>query len=93
MKAFAYLSDVKSLDDGPYCFVRKSVRDDAWRRANLAITSLTNVKTESPFVDLRQVTPILAPRGSLVVSDQSGFHRGVPQAANHERQVLVMSYD
>lgn len=92
LKGFVYLSDVDSLDTGPYCFVRKSHVAGPWRTMNQAIGQHTKAATEAPFVDLREVTPVLAPKGALVVSDQAGFHRGIPQAEGAERRVLVMAY-
>lgn len=92
IKCFVYLSDVSSLDDGPYCYVKGSANDTAWRRANQAISSLTKAPTETPLIDFRKVVPVLAPKGSLVISDQAGFHRGIPQKENAERKVLVMAY-
>ncbi|GGA40960.1 hypothetical protein GCM10011499_08170 [Pelagibacterium lentulum] len=92
LKGFVYLSDVVSLDDGPYCFVRRTHVDGPWRRANQKISELAQAKTESPFIDVGMAIPVLAPRGSLILSDQAGVHRGIPQAAGAERRVLVMRY-
>ena len=92
LKGFVYLSDVTGLGDGPYCFVRRSHKDGPWRRANKKISELAANKKETPFVDLSMIVPVIAPRGSFVLSDQAGFHRGIPQAPGAERRVLVMRY-
>jgi hypothetical protein len=92
LKGFVYLSDVTSLDDGPYCFVRRTHVDGLWRSANKKISELAEAKTEAPFIDVSMAVPILAPRGSLILSDQAGVHRGIPQAQDAERRVLVMRY-
>ncbi|MGR3433970.1 MAG: hypothetical protein ACU0CO_03630 [Shimia sp.] len=93
LKSFVYLGDVPDLDHGPYCFVRGTQRDDAWRAANRALaTALGPHPTETPFVDPARVVPVVAGAGALIVSDQSGAHRGLPQSPDAERRVLVMRY-
>lgn len=92
LKGFVYLSDVERLDDGPYCFVRRSHADGPWRMANSKISELATAATETPFVDIGMIVPVVAPAGSLILSDQAGFHRGIPQSPDAERRVLVMRY-
>ncbi|WP_156167502.1 hypothetical protein [Thioalkalivibrio versutus] len=92
IKGFVYLTDVSSLDDGPYCYVRGSHLDGAWRKANQKLSEIAPAKTDSPFIDTRLAVPVLAPRGSLILSDQAGVHRGMPQGRGSERLVLVMRY-
>jgi len=92
LKAFVYLSDVTQLSDGPYCFVRKSSNEGPWRTANQQLAKILPNKTEAPFINIADAVPILAPKGSLVISDQSGFHRGIPQSENSIRKVIVASY-
>lgn len=92
LKGFVYLSNVKSLDEGPYCFVRRTHLDGIWRKANQKISELAAAKTEAPFIDVSMAVPVVAPRGSLILSDQAGIHRGIPQKMGAERRVLVMRY-
>lgn len=92
LKGFVYLSDVESLDDGPYCFVRRTHVDSIWRKANQKISELAVAKTEAPFIDVSMAVPVVAARGSLILSDQAGIHRGIPQKIGAERRVLVMRY-
>ena len=92
LKGFVYLSDVHSLDDGPYCFVRRSHVDGPWRLEKQKISELAAATTEAPFVDVTMAVPVIASRGSLILSDQAGIHRGIPQAPGAERCVLVMRY-
>jgi predicted transcriptional regulator len=91
-KGFIYLTDVLDLNNGPYCYVKNSNREDIWRKANIEISKLSPKKTESPFVDVESIIPVLAPKGSLVISDQSGVHSGFPQNLNGHRKVLVARY-
>lgn len=92
LKGFVYLTDVSSLDDGPYTYVKGSHIDSAFRRINQQISSVLPNKTESPVVPLGDVIPVLAPKGALVISDQGGVHRGFPQAEGHKRAIAVMNY-
>jgi hypothetical protein len=91
LKAFVYLTDCLSLDDGPYTYVKGSQKDNPYRRLNREMcTNLPN-KTEAPLLNRDDILPVLASRGSLVISDQSGFHRGFPQEEGHERVISVMN--
>jgi len=94
LKGFIYLSDIKTMDKGPYCYVRQSHRDQIPARSfNQAFSHKTNrTATDAPFVDPFMVTPVLARKGDLVVSDQSGIHRGYPQSPGSERFMAVMRY-
>jgi hypothetical protein len=92
LKGLCYITDVAGLEFGPYCFVHRSHRPGPSRRANMKISELAAAPTEAPFVDPSMILPCVAPRGTLVLSDQSGVHRGFPQAPGHGRQVLVMRY-
>ena len=91
LKAFVYLTDCLSLGDGPYTYVKGSQKDNPYRRLNQEMcTNLPN-KTEAPLLNRDNILPVLASRGSLVISDQSGFHRGFPQEEGHERVISVMN--
>jgi len=91
LKAFVYLTDCLSIDDGPYTYVKGSQKDNPYRRLNREMcTNLPN-KTEAPLLNRGDILPVLASRGSLVISDQSGFHRGFPQEEGHERVISVMN--
>ncbi len=92
LKGFVYLSDVNRLEDGPYCYVRGSAQDGPWRWMNQAIAQMTFSSTEAPLIDLQSVVPVLSSKGSLVISDQAGIHRGLPQDSDGERAALVMAY-
>ena len=92
LKGFVYLSDVAFLSDGPYCYVKGTNKPSVWQAANKKVSELFAAPTEAPFVNFESILPVLAKAGSLILSDQSGVHRGIPQAQGAERQVLVMRY-
>ena len=89
-KSFVYLSDVKDLDDGPYCFVPGSQRRRRlwWRsarynrRSNLGPFEFSQLQGE-------QAIPLFANAGDMVLSCQRGAHCGHPQAPSARRAVLV----
>lgn len=91
LKAFVYLTDCLELDDGPYTYVKGSHKDGAYRRFNQAASEHLQNKTEAPFVRREDIIPVLAGKGSLVISDQSGFHRGFPQGEGRSRAISVMN--
>jgi hypothetical protein len=92
IKGFVYLTDVNSLSDGPYCYVKGSHKESKWRDINKAISEASGLHTECPIVPLNKVLPVLGEKGTLVLSDQSGFHRGIPQEPKANRKLLVMRY-
>lgn len=92
LKGLCYVSDAADLTFGPYCYVRRTHLDGPWRWANRKISELCKAPTEAPFVDPAMIVPCVGPKGALILSDQSGIHRGLPQDPGRERQVLVMRY-
>lgn len=93
-KAFLYLTDVESKRDGPYCYIRKSNRFapqfapfiKKWNRV------MGNLDTNAPVVPEVLEEVCLADKGTLIVSDQRGFHRGWPQAPDGERVLLMFQF-
>ena len=78
IKFFVYLTDVLSIDYGPYCYVPKSHLSDY------------NVKDlENYQGDNVEKVPFLAKKGTLIGSYQHGFHRGLPQIDGKKRIVFV----
>lgn len=91
IKIFIYLTDVLVFDNGPYTFVKGTHLDTPYRRINRHISKDLNAETEAPIVPFENIYSILATKGSLVVSDQSGFHRGFPQTTDGNRRVLTIN--
>ena len=91
IKVFIYLTDVFDFDNGPYTYVKGTHLNTPYRRANQKISSGLKAKTETPYFNINNIYPILAPRGSLIVSDQSGFHRGFPQDKDGFRCILTIN--
>jgi hypothetical protein len=93
-KAFITLTDVESYADGPYTFVKKSHRLSLTRYINMLINLFipSRVLTDFPYYLPHRKVAGLAKKGTLIISNQSGIHRGHPQEKGHKRCMLVMSY-
>jgi hypothetical protein len=94
IKSFVYLSDVDSLDVGPYCYIKHSHRNVALRCRNQAF----NHKHGLNKYEYRQLhgcfgLPIFCRAGDMVVSAQHGAHRGYPQTPSAKRAVLLNVYE
>ena len=91
-KGFIYLTDVETLDDSPYCFVKKTHSETPWRKINKLIGKITPSPTDAPFLNPLDIVPVLGKKGTLVLSDQSGVHRGLPQKTGAVRKAVVFNY-
>lgn len=93
IKAFLYLTDVTTMSDGPYCYVLGSHTRGPLSQMNQAITRESSFfeSTDTPLVDTRKILPVLGGAGTLVISDQSGSHRGIPQTADGSRVLAVLN--
>ncbi|MDC3382547.1 hypothetical protein OAV94_01995 [Candidatus Pelagibacter sp.] len=92
IKSFVYLEDCLSLECGPYTYVKKSHTTSSLKKINNQISSILPNKTETPIVLLKNIVPVLAKKGSLIISTQEGSHRGFPQSPGYQRTVAVMNY-
>ena len=92
-KSFLFLTEVNSLADGPYCYVKRSHRDrSSWKRSRRF-----NLENEIGLYEYSQLggceaLPMFAKAGDMVISSQRGAHRGLPQQPDAERAVLVNMY-
>ena len=87
IKGFIYLTDVNTIEDGPYCFVKGTHIDTPFSKVNKSLG-----EKEAPFINILDIIPVLGKKGTLILSDQSGIHRGIPQRIGSIREVLVMRY-
>ncbi len=92
-KAFVYLTDVDTLDCGPYTYYPGTHGATPWRY----ISMMWNTLRGFPLTDARlhlghKAKPLLAKKGTLIISNQRGFHKGWPQAPGAERLLLVNNY-
>jgi len=91
-KAFLYLSDVCGPEDGPYAYVPGSHRRLDLLKREARLNSLKGrPETNSYAFEGREISfPV--ERGTVIISCQSGVHRGMPQQEGASRTVLVGNY-
>ncbi len=89
-KAFIYLTDVSSLENGPYCFVKKSHKASFRRILSFLMNFLIRSNLyDRWFLGARSKYALLGTPGDLILSDQAGAHGAHPQSNNGCR-ILVM---
>jgi hypothetical protein len=78
LKVFVYLTDV-GPDSGPHCFVEGSHRNGGipWRLRRRGYARLDDAEVDAAYPKSRQRV-FVAPRGTLVVEDTRGLHKGLP---------------
>lgn len=90
-KFFTYLTDVDSLENGPYCYGLATHKLQGLREVNLFLNkALGRTSTDLTLVPRDSVFPILGKAGSSILSNQSGAHGGFPQADADQVRYLVM---
>jgi hypothetical protein len=48
--------------------------------------------TDAVFYDDDEALVCTAPKGTLIVANQAGYHRGIPQEEGRERMLATTSY-
>ncbi len=91
-KIFIYFTDVLSLDDGPYCYAPTSHRLDNLERINRAVAEAFGRKsTDIALCPPQLPMGVLAQSGTIIVSNQSGAHRGFPQSPGARRVIGALN--
>ena len=92
-KSFVFLTDVRDLSDGPYCYVPVTHRDRrSWKRSSRFNEANGLNRHEYSQLQGLDALPLLAKAGDMVISSQRGAHRGHPQQPQAKRAVLVNMY-
>jgi len=86
-KSFIYLTDVPDMSYGPYSYIPGTHRkEDCFAFAN----QLVGKYDDPNEYDLSMLPKIfVAPKGTVIISNQGGMHRGLQQKEGKERMVLV----
>jgi len=92
-KGFIYLTDVPDNSYGPYTYVKRSQKFSFFRLLNLVlkVVGYRPGFGDMPLYNKRRVLNAIGKRGSLVLSDQTGIHRGLPQEDSKLRVALVIN--
>ena len=93
-KSFVYLTNVPDRSYGPFSYVKGSHRSSKAKRkvSKLANKVKGNPSTNAVFYDADNVIYGTAPKGTLIIANQSGYHRGHPQEEGRERMLMTASY-
>jgi hypothetical protein len=93
-KAFVYLTDVPGDSYGPYSYIKRSnMRSYTRRRLEGMVNRFRGEHpTAALFYDEDDVVNFTAPKGTLIISDQTGYHRGIPQEEGKERMLISNSH-
>jgi hypothetical protein len=93
-KAFVYLTDVPDKRYGPFSYIPGSHKSSVMKRKSTSL--LNNLKgdpsTDAIFYDQDKAIYCTAPKGTLIISNQAGYHRGTPQEKGHTRVLVNTSY-
>jgi hypothetical protein len=93
-KAFVYLTDVPDESYGPYSYIKGSNNRSYPRRRLEGIVN--RFRGEKPTAAIRYdddaIVTFTAPKGTLIISDQTGYHRGIPQEEGKERMLISNSH-
>jgi hypothetical protein len=88
-KTFLYLGDVGDAGDGPYAYVPGTHRRQDLLRREARLNSLADRPVSDSVAFEGYEVPVLGPKGTVIISCQSGVHRGLPQRPGASRTVLV----
>lgn len=92
VKAIIYLSDIKNIDDGVFCYVSNSkhnvINEPSYSQINPNIRSDEQIHR---FYGENSVKNIFGSSGSVVIADTLGFHKGA-KTKTKDRTVLYVNY-
>jgi hypothetical protein len=93
-KSFVYLTDVLNESYGPFAYVKGSHDSSKIKQKVSKLTNKVrgNPDTDAVFYDESDVIKCTAPRGTLIIANQAGYHRGISQKQGRERMLLTTSY-
>ena len=93
-KAFIYLTNVNSIEYGPYSFIKGTHRFSLPVYYNLIRNLfLKNYRSTDMLIYKKKQEIIgMGNKGTVIISNQNGIHRGYPQAKGKERVALVLTY-
>jgi hypothetical protein len=93
-KSFLYLTDVPDESYGPFSYVRGSHEKSALiRRGSKLVNRVRgSPETDAVVYDESDRVVCTASKGTLIIADQSGYHRGIPQDEGRERMLATTSY-
>ena len=93
-KSFLYLTDVPDEAHGPFSYIPGSHRQSTVKKKSTALVNRVRDRpaTDAAFYSTGDAETFTAPRGTLIVANQAGYHRGTPQEPGHERMLVTTAY-
>ena len=93
-KSFVYLTDVKSKADGPYTYVKGSHEPSVLKQKGTSLVNKLKRKkvTDAVFYDEENIKYCTGPKGTLIISNQTGIHKGCPQEEGYERMLATTHF-
>ena len=93
-KSFVYLTDVPDRSYGPFSYAKGTheVSDVKVKTSSLVNKIKNKPSTDAVFYDEEDVECFTAPKGTLIIANQAGYHRGHPQEEGRERMLMTTSY-
>jgi hypothetical protein len=93
-KSFVYLTDVPNPSYGPFAYLKGSHEKSTLERK---ASKLVNRVRDDPATNAVRYNGenelvCTAPKGTLIIADQAGFHRGIPQEEGKHRMLATTSY-
>jgi hypothetical protein len=89
---FTYLSDVRSVGDGPFTYVPGShLRRDLLTKGAFLLGLRGRHPKEYPEMRDRAV-PMLGPAGTVIIANQRGVHGAHPQGKDGCRAMLIVNF-
>jgi hypothetical protein len=93
-KSFVYLTNVPDRTYGPFSYIKGSHESSLAKRKVSSVMNKIKDKpsTDAVFYDEENELHCTAPKGTLIIADQTGYHRGHRQKQGRERMLMTTSY-
>ena len=97
-KLFLTLSNINSIDKGPYFYIKGSHKNNALKVFNFIInrifgSDLGNNNKDATLLNYNTISPVLSDKYEFYISDNSGFHGDLPCANIYQNKaVLVFNF-
>ena len=92
IKAIIYLNDITSIDDGVFCYVPGSQKNPILEESFSDIHPYVRSDEQIlQYYGVKSVKKIFGPRGTTVLADTLGYHKGY-KTRTRDRTVLYVNY-
>lgn len=93
-KSFVYLTDVLNDSYGPFSYVRESHKKSKVEQTAYSLYNKVkgNKSTDAVSYDETKAETFTASKGTLIIANQAGYHRGMPQDPDKHRMLVTTSY-